>query len=285
MKIRRILKLVWDEFVYGGHLASVAAASAVFSSALLLDINITWDCLLLIYLGTYVIYSYNRFREFGKDSLTNPLRTEHIRRYVKYIPLIDFLAIIIAISTLLYFGKLPALFFWLFLLFVGIFYSVFLKKITKTLVAFKSFVIASVYVLLVVFLSIYYSFSPNLPFFLVLIFVYLRLFMITVFFDIKDVDSDKKEGLRTLPIILGQKRIVDFLIVLNIVSAFPIVVGLYFHILPVASLMLLIVIPYALYYFSKLQKKRESADALSYVYSDGEPILWPVAIFLGRILL
>mgnify|MGYP001562821980 CR=1 FL=1 len=72
MVIEKILKTIWKEFVYGGHLLSLGAASIVFTSAILLEIKITWDCLLVVYLGAQIIYLYNRYKEFKKDSLTNP---------------------------------------------------------------------------------------------------------------------------------------------------------------------------------------------------------------------
>jgi|GEM_PF-6421917 len=43
MKAKQILKFAWNEFVYGGHLPAFVALSISFSSAILLDIPISWD--------------------------------------------------------------------------------------------------------------------------------------------------------------------------------------------------------------------------------------------------
>ena len=132
MKLKKILNSIWNEFVYGGHLISLGAASIVFTSAILLDIKITWDCLLVVYLGTQSVYLYNHFKEFEKDSLTNPQRSEHIEKYVKYIPLITLFFSLTAIVIVIYFNKILALLFGLLMLFGGLLYSKFLKKFTKS---------------------------------------------------------------------------------------------------------------------------------------------------------
>jgi len=62
MVIEKILNSIWNEFVYGGHLLSFGAVSIVYAASILLDIRITWDFLLVVYLGTESVYLYNRFK-------------------------------------------------------------------------------------------------------------------------------------------------------------------------------------------------------------------------------
>ena len=285
MKLKKILNSIWNEFVYGGHLISLGAASIVFTSAILLDIKITWDCLLVVYLGTESVYLYNRFKEYKVDFLTNPERTEHIKKYVKYYPFIIFLMTFSAIVIVVYFNKISALIFGLLLFFGGLLYSKFLKKITKKIVAFKSFFVSLLWTLLVIFLSLYYSHVPNLPLFLILIFVYIEVFVNTSFYDIKDIGSDKKEGLLTLPIVLGQKKMLYGLNVITILAALPILFGFYSNLFPQSSLMLLLTIPYTLYYFQKSKNPKTSPNFLYNIIVDGEFILWSIFILLGEFLL
>ena len=161
MKIKKILNLIWNEFVYGGHLLSLGAVSIVYTASILLDIRITWDFLLVVYLGTESVYLYNRFKEYEVDFLTNPERTEHIKKYVKYIPFIIFLMTFSAIVIVVYFNKISALIFGLLLFFGGLLYSKFLKKITRKIIGFKDFLISFLWATLVIFLAYYYFFSWN----------------------------------------------------------------------------------------------------------------------------
>ncbi len=129
MVIEKILKSVWDEFVYGGHLLSLGSISGVFTSAILLDIKITWDFLVIVYLITYTIYLYNRFKELEKDSLTNFERTQHLTIYIKYAPFIIFCSTFIITIMLFCFGNFLNLIFGLSILLAGMLYSLFFKEI------------------------------------------------------------------------------------------------------------------------------------------------------------
>lgn len=285
MKLKKILNSIWNEFVYGGHLISLGAASIVFTSAILLDIKITWDCLLVVYLGTQSVYLYNHFKEFDKDSLTNPQRSEHIEKYVKYIPLITLFFSLTAIVIVIYFNKILALLFGLLMLFGGLLYSKFLKKFTRRIIGFKDFLISFLWATLVIFLAYYYFFSWNFALILMVLFIFLRLFLNTNFFDMKDVESDIKEGLLTLPVILGKKTLIKFLTIINMLSMIPIIFGVFLDILPNFSLILLLTIPYSFYYLKQTSKESVDLRFLSYVLVDGEYLLWSIFILLGKNLL
>jgi len=285
MKLKKILTAIWNEFVYGGHLLSFGAASIVFTSAILLGIKITWDCLLVVYLGTQSVYLYNHFKEFEKDSLTNPQRSEHIEKYVKYIPLITLFFSLTAIVIVIYFNKILALLFGLLMLFGGLLYSKFLKKFTRRIIGFKDFLISFLWATLVIFLAYYYFFSWNFALILMVLFIFLRLFLNTNFFDMKDVESDIKEGLLTLPVILGKKTLIKFLTIINMLSMIPIIFGVFLDILPNFSLILLLTIPYSFYYLKQTSKESVDLRFLSYVLVDGEYLLWSIFILLGKNLL
>jgi len=278
MVIEKIVNSIWNEFVYGGHLLSFGAVSIVYAASILLDIRITWDFLLVVYLGTESVYLYNRFKEYKVDFLTNPERTEHIKKYVKYIPFIIFLMTFSAIVFVVYFNKISALTFGLLLLIIGLLYSLFFKKITEKIIAFKSFFISLMWSLLVLFLAIYYSAPINLALFLFSVFVFLRFFVSVSFFDIKDIKTDKQEGLKTLAVVLKQSTLWQFLSIIAILAVLPLIIGVYLRVLPISSLMLFLTIPYTFFYFKQLENKNISPYFLYNVIVDGEFIFWPFFI-------
>ena len=284
MVIEKIVNSIWNEFVYGGHLLSFGAVSIVYAASILLDIRITWDFLLVVYLGTESVYLYNRFKEYKVDFLTNPERTEHIKKYVKYIPFIIFLMTFSAIVFVVYFNKISALIFGLLLFFGGLLYSKFLKKITKKIVAFKSFFVSLMWSLLVLFLAIYYSAPINLALFLFSVFVFLRFFVSVSFFDIKDIKTDKQEGLKTLAVVLKQSTLWQFLSIIAILAVLPLIIGVYLRILPISSLMLFLTIPYTFFYFKQLENKNISPYFLYNVIVDGEFIFWLFFVLSGNFI-
>ena len=284
MVIEKIVNSIWNEFVYGGHLLSFGAVSIVYAASILLDIRITWDFLLVVYLGTESVYLYNRFKEYKVDFLTNPERTEHIKKYVKYIPFIIFLMTFSAIVFVVYFNKISALTFGLLLLIIGLLYSLFFKKITEKIIAFKSFFISLMWSLLVLFLAIYYSAPINLALFLFSVFVFLRFFVSVSFFDIKDIKTDKQEGLKTLAVVLKQSTLWQFLSIIAILAVLPLIIGVYLRVLPISSLMLFLTIPYTFFYFKQLENKNISPYFLYNVIVDGEFIFWLFFVLSGNFI-
>jgi len=283
--IKKIISSIWNEFVYGGHLLSLGAMSIVYTSSVLLNIKITWDFLVIAYLGTYTPYLYNRYREFNKDFLTNPERTKHIEKYVKYIPIIISFFVLVIIVIFLYFNKILALLFALFLLLFSFLYSKYFKEFTKKIFGFKDFFVSLFWSLIVILLAIYYSSPLNLALFLMLIFVFLRWVINTSTFDIKDIENDKRDNLITFAIFLGKRRLIYTLWLLNILSFIPIILGFYLNLYPISSLILLFTIPYAFYFLKKVEKLENGSDFLYNVIIDGEFILWTIFIRMGKFLI
>ena len=281
MKAKQILNLAGNELVYGGHLLSLGASSIVFTSAVLLDIKITWDCLAVVYLGAQIIYLYNRYKEFRKDFLTNPERTNHLRKYIKIVPLLIFIFTLIFIAILLNFNKFPALIFGLILILLGLLYSKCFKSFSKKIIGFKNLFVPFIWGLSVIFLVIYYSFvSLNFSVFFIFIFIYLRLYLHEIFFDIKDIKSDKKESLLTLPIIFEKQKLFDILNLVNVLAAIPIIIGFCLGLLPKFAIILLLMVIYAFYYLRKFKKEAYSVY-LHNLIIDGEYILWSLFVLLG----
>jgi len=285
MKAEQILKFAWNEFVYGGHLLSFGAVSVVFTSAILLDINITIDFLLLVYLIAYTVYLYNRLKEYREDFLTNPERTHHIKGYIKYTPFIIFCCVFAIAGMLVYFGNQTSLIFGLLLLLFGLLYSIYFKRMTKKIVGFKNFYVSLMWSLLVVFLALYYSFTLNLSLIFIGTFVFLRFVIHECFFDTKDIISDKKENLLTMVIIFGKEKLLNILNFINVVTAVLLVIGVYLCFIPIYSLALLLTIPYSIYYLRKIKDEKTSKSFLYSVIVNGEFISWSFFILLGRALL
>lgn len=286
LKISRVLRFLWEELVYGGHLISLGSVSVIFTCATLLKIAITWDFLIISYFITYTIYLYNRYKEIKKDFLTNPQRTQHISKYIKHIPFIIFCCILMIIGMLLYFGKsLFILYFGLLIFLLGLFYTIFFKNFTQQIIGFKNLYVAFIWVLLsVFFLSFYYYFPLNLSLILISIFVFLRCFVGTSFYDIKDIESDRKEKLLTLAIILQKRKLIKFLKLVSVLSFLPIIIGIYIKLFPLFSLMLLFVIPVQFYFFNKINIQKANFPYLSEIALGTEKILWTFFILLGKTL-
>ena len=287
MKIKEILNLIWEEFIYGGHLQSLGAASIVFVSGILLEINITWDILFVAYLIFYSLYLYNRFKEIKIDYLTNPQRTEYLKTYINQTPLILLLVILVLIGSLIYFSNVWALIFSLLLVFFGLLYTTTFKNFTKKIPLFKNFYVAAFFASLVFFPVIYYSYPLTKTLILGLLifatFVYLKTLMMQILLDLKDVESDKKQELLTFPVIFGKEKTFITLKIISILTTtlIPIIFSLYFNIFPKSVLLLFLTIPFDFYCFKIAHQQKY----FGYILMSGKFVLWPILILIGEIIL
>lgn len=264
---------------------STGAASIVFTASVLLDIKITLDFLAISYLITYIAYSYNKLAEIKTDLLTNPSRTKHIKKSAKAIPFSILFSFIIIVALLLLFGNLNSIVFVLFMVIGSLLYTIYFKHLTKVIVGFKSFYVSFFWASLILLLVFYYNSPINLAVSFIFLFIFLRFIVSTVFFDIKDIDSDKLERLKTLPVYLGRDKVIIFMHIGNIFSFFPIILGFYMGLFPLSSLFLLLFSIYTFYYIVSLEKVNINIQRLSYMIVDGEYLLWGVVIFLFEIFI
>ena len=282
---KRIIKSIVDEFIYGSHLLSLGAVGIVFAVAIILNVKITLDFLVVVYLIFLASYSYNRLKEYKKDFLTNPERTMYAKKYIEKLPLIISSYILIVVIILFHVNNnLKSSFFGLLILFFGLIYTDFFKSVTEKIIGFKSFYIAFVWASLVIFLSLYYSVSFN-PLLLVLfLFTFLRWLLNAIFFDLKDIKSDKKDSLKTIPVYYGKNKTLKLLHIINLLSVLPVAFGIYKNILPLYSLSLSLFYFYGLYYLMYARKKEINFQKISYVMVDGEYIFWPIILLITKFI-
>ena len=216
--------------------------------------------------------------------MTNYDRTRHLTKYIKYVPLIIFCLILIVIGMLAYFGNQLGLIFGLLLLLFGLLYSMYFKKVTEKIVGFKNFYVSFFWASLVIFLVSYYSLPFNLPVLLLFIFVFLRLLVNTIFFDIKDIESDKKYDLNTIPVMYGKNKTLNYLHIVNIFSFALVMAGVYKNIFSISFLSLSIFCFYSFYYIQKTKNGSINVNKLSYIMVDGEYLFWPMILILGKFI-
>jgi hypothetical protein len=62
-KIKKILKTIWNELVYGGHLIALGGVCIIATSAIALNIRLTWQPIVVVYLIIIVGLLYNRYEK------------------------------------------------------------------------------------------------------------------------------------------------------------------------------------------------------------------------------
>ena len=284
MRTRKFLKNLGNEFVYGGHLLSLSLLGIVVASAIILKINFTLDSLIIVYLVVQVIYSYNRYKEIEQDIITNPERSEYLKKQKNFFPfLISFYILLLGLLLISYSGA-GAAYLVLVMVFLGVSYTMIFKRFTYKFLGFKNIFVAFTSSLLAPYLAFYYSNSLGWSVLLLSIFIFLKTFINTSFSDVKDIGADKKEGLKTLAIYLGEKRLLIFLKILSISSIIPLLIGVYIDELPYYSLFLFLTVFYNFYCFKEFEKRKKKQEKIFSILVDAEFYLWPVTVFVGKII-
>ncbi len=280
------IELLKNEFVYGGYLTSLGCPAFVLCVSILLNTPIDWTVLLIAYLVPLIIYSYDYYGDMEKDAATNPERAVIIRKKVSLYPyIIGSYVALLALLMYLYASYIMIIFV-LILVFCGIFYTVLLKDLTKVIPGFKGVYIACVWALAgTFFFNIHYAISFNLFHILIFLFIFLKGMINVTFFDIKDIEGDREQGLKTIPVILGKERTLNYLHLLNVFAYIPLFIGIFLNVIPVYVLSLTVFFFYDLYYLKKADTvSGKNLRMISYTMADAEFILWPVLLLIVRSL-
>ena len=203
---------------------ALGTASAAAASAILLGVTVTPLLLVMAYLFSYGAYMMNRSAELDQDVTSHPERTAIMSGRRRHLPLISggcfMLGYALALTVnIVFFVALLAP------LLLSLLYSVGSKKLVglfgvsklKDKLLVKNMVVSLGWSLIPVMVGFYY-----LKFELVLLFVGLYIFLrgmgSTMFFDIRDVEGDRKQGIRTVPITYGASSTYRVIAVLDAVG-------------------------------------------------------------------
>ena len=279
------VNFVAREFVYGAHFLALGAAALVIAASLTTKTNLHWSYPFLIYLIAYTAYLYDRLLGLDPDKLTNRQRVNHLKKYSHRIKpllaaLLFLMLFIITAYRHLYRPPLLAAIWAMYL--GGILYGVYLKKLTRHILAFKNFFVALEYSLPIIILPLFPQFNLERPLVLLIVLSFLKVFIVTSYFDIKDVTTDRREHLRTLPVLMGIKNHLHFLRVLDLFWGLIMILALMLQWVPTATGWLLLTVPYDLYLFHKTEQQNELTANL-YFLVGSQFLLWPFLLSATRL--
>lgn len=283
------LASVYRELVYGGHLLALGTASIAASSAAILGKAPSWDLLLMGYLFSFGAYTVNRWSDFDEDMISHPARTSYLAPRRRVLP-----AIAIACFGVGYvLSSFRNLFFLLALLLplaLAIAYSISSPKMGKVLGVSRlkeGFIVKNVAIsfswsLIPVLVGLYYLQFP-LALFALSPFIFMRLMINTVFFDVRDVEADRKYGIKTLPALLGPAKSWMLMDAIDLASGLYVVTLALSGLIPPFAGILAIFTPYSFAYRYYSRRSSRHVDTLRDLAADGEYIMWGLVVYLGQI--
>jgi 4-hydroxybenzoate polyprenyltransferase len=276
-----------DEITFGGYLTAIGAPSLVATVSFIMGLSINVPILVLSYLVPLIIYSYDYYKDLDKDMTTNLERSSYLKKKSKIYPYILGSYVLILSILLIMYANFSLMLFILIIAFGGILYSKTFKKITKKIPIFKNiYTVVSWALFATFFIPLYYSLNINIGYFLIFLFIFLKGMVNVVFFDLKDIKADKKERLKTLPVMIGKNNVINLLYILNFIAFFPLIIGVYIQKISFFSTLIIIFYFYGFYYiykakFADIKTIRTKLTSLV----DIEYILWPLLLLTVSFLI
>lgn len=173
-------------------------------------LNIQPNVVLLfaVFLSTFSIYSLNRLTDMEEDLINTPERESYVKGKEK--TLLALCIMSYGIALLLGFLVKPiSIVVLLFPLFIGVLYSMeFSRKLPrlKNISGMKNISVSLSWTVGAVFLPLIFKYPGFSVVSLLFYFVFIKCLVDTISFDVRDIEGDRKSGVKTIPVLLGRSR-------------------------------------------------------------------------------
>ena len=198
---------------------SISGVLMLYLSFLLFGVALKPILLCAMFLVVYSVYSLNRLTDQEEDAVNAPERSIFVKGNERFLLAAAAVSYIVALVL----GWLESPFAALILLFPiisGIAYS---KNIfsavgiprLKDIFLVKSLIVASSWAVCAAFLPVLYLSGNFIKLGFIFPFFFIKMFINTVLFDVRDVEGDALNGVRTIPVVIGIKRTRQILLLIQ----------------------------------------------------------------------
>lgn len=196
---------------------AISGSFKIIFSGLLFNI-FSLNIILITFLTIFSTYGLNKLTDINEDAINNPKRADTIKKigvFFKFSVAISFILSLI-LGFLESIMTLPVI---LLPLFLGMLYSVKLNSNLprlKDITGVKNITVALSWSVGTTFLPvIYLSEKEILSIILIFYLFFLKSFINSIIFDIRDIEGDRESNIRTIPVFLGKDKTKRLLLVLN----------------------------------------------------------------------
>ena len=194
---------------------STNAALLVFYSFLIYNINVDFSLMLAAFFLTFAVYNLDKLLDVKEDSINLPERARFFsinKKSVTYVTIISYFAAL----SFSFLQNLLAFFVILTPLCIGLIYSIKISNFRlKDILAVKNIAVASSWALMGTFLPLAVLYGYISKIMLIFYFFFIKLFVNTVIFDVRDIKGDRISGVRTIPVVFGREKTKNLLLGLN----------------------------------------------------------------------
>jgi len=181
--------------VHSNLFISLSATGWVVTTALLVGLELEAVALFIVFAATFFVYSLNRVTDIDEDEHNVPGRAAFTRRYGRTLLVVGAAGYALAAALAIALG-LPLVGFLALPLVVAVLYS---TARLKRLLLVKNLVVGLAWGVIPLGVGVYYGVlrQPEIP--ALAVYVTAVVTVAAIVFDVKDIEGDRLEGIRTVP--------------------------------------------------------------------------------------
>lgn len=252
---------------------AASGAFKLYFGFLLYGVEPRWNLLAATFFIVFAVYGANKLTDIKEDEVNNPERVRYVKRLAKALKYSVILSFVMTL-VLGAFSGIGAILVLIFPIVAGVLYSVRIlpgRRRLKDITGVKNLIIAITWASGTAFLP--YIAAGGIDFsevFLVYYFFFMKSLINTMLFDVRDIEGDRINGIKTIPVKLGLEKSRILLILFNssfipwlfIAHSF----GYFTHYLPVLLFAVFNGYAYILYFSRRSYRPGKILD----VWVDGE---------------
>ncbi|MFW5983809.1 MAG: UbiA family prenyltransferase [Halobacteria archaeon] len=203
--------------VHSNIFVSLSATSVALTTVLLVDLRPDPVPLFIVFAATLFVYSFNRITDIDEDEENVPRRARFTRRYGRALFAVGVVLYVVAFAVA-FVLDLPGAPFVALPVVVGVVYSV---GRAKRVLLVKNAVVGFAWGAIPLGVGVYYGVLFDAELLFLAFFFAVTITVAAALFDIKDIEGDQREGIRTVPNVYGPRatRLVSVAVFVALIPA------------------------------------------------------------------
>jgi 4-hydroxybenzoate polyprenyltransferase len=195
------LVAVVELLVHSNIFISLSATSVALTTVLLADLPLDPVPFFIVFAATLFVYSFNRITDISEDEENVPRRARFTRRYGRPLFVVGVVLYVAAVAVA-FVLDLPGAPFVALPVVVGVVYSV---GRAKRVLLVKNLIVGFAWGAIPLGVGVYYGSLFDAEVLFLALFFGVTLTVAAALFDIKDIEGDRREGIRTVPNVYGPR--------------------------------------------------------------------------------
>lgn len=277
-KIRKILNLM----AHSNLIISLGSTSLTYLTVSLLSLYSDFKIFIIPFFVSFFVYTFNRFTDIKEDNINIPERANFIKYWKNEFFVLSLISLLLAL-ILSYINSFLTFIIILIPAFFVIIYSYKFTRLKRKFLV-KNIIVSLGWSFIPIFVGAYLRYF-SIELLIIAAYIFSRIFIGVIMFDIRDITGDKINKIDTIPIKLGIKNSKKIINIFNIFSFLIFIVSIITLSFPIKSIIPAITgFVFGLFYINVIEKDIDK-KFLCDVIVDGEYICLGLVLMIYDVLI